>query len=144
MTSRETTSKPAIFALVVYCVGCAGPAGGDASNGQIYDAWRAGRSGVEVQATGSVARVLGKRTGPSGPHEGFLLHLTGAGGHGLTVRVESNLDIIGTLPVVDGEPATVRGEYEYDQRGGVIHWTHHDPMGRHANGFVEIGGRRYE
>jgi hypothetical protein len=60
------------------------------------------------------------------------------------VRVESNLDIIGRLPVRDGEPAIVRGEYEYDRRGGVIHWTHHDPRGRHPDGFVEIDGRRYE
>ncbi len=144
MTSPATTFRWPALALALCCVACAGPAGGDAANAQIYDAWRGGRSGIEVQASGSVARVLGERTGPSGPHEGFLLHLTGSGGHGLTVRVESNLDIMGSVPVRDGEAATVRGEYDYDPRGGVIHWTHRDPRGRHPDGFVEIDGHRYQ
>lgn len=111
----------------------------------MYEAWRAGRSRVEVQASGSIARVLGDRTGRSGPHEGFLLHLAGAGGRGLTLRVESNLTLMRTFPDLrEGETAVVRGEYEYDPRGGVLHWTHRDPLGRHPAGFVEIAGRRYD
>ncbi|HXF34134.1 MAG TPA: DUF3465 domain-containing protein [Candidatus Acidoferrales bacterium] len=142
-TSSVTTRRLCAFVLVA-ATGCATANGGDAGNAQVYEAWRGGRSHVEVQASGSVARVLGERTGPSGPHEGFLLHLTGPGGHGLTVRIESNLDLLGPLPVRSGEPATVRGEYEYDPRGGVIHWTHRDPRSRHPAGFVEIDGRRYQ
>lgn len=147
MISCATTCKPLVAALSLACfIGCATvSATGDAGNRQIYEAWRAGRSKVEVQATGSIARILGERSGESGPHQGFLLHLTGPGGHGLTVRIESNLALIRAFPALrDGEAAVVRGEYEFDRRGGVIHWTHHDPRGRHPAGFVEVGGRRYE
>jgi len=121
---------------------CAPSAHGE--EGAVYRAWAEQRSYVEVTAQGSVARVLGIRTGPSGPHEGFLLHLRGADGHGLTVRVEDNVAITGPVPIAAGDDLTVRGEYIYDARGGVIHWTHHDPRGRHQSGYLDVGGRRYQ
>jgi hypothetical protein len=144
MTSPGATPRFALAALLLSLAACTVQSVGDAGNREIYEAWRAGRSHVEVEGTGVVARVLGTRNGPSGEHEGFLLHLTGPGGHGLTVRVESNLDLMGSLPVREGRAAIVRGEYEYDPRGGVIHWTHRDPSGRHPGGFVEVDGRRYD
>ncbi len=129
-------------ALIAALAACAG--GGDsASNGAVYDAWRAHRSYVEVTANGSVARVLGSRLGPAGMHEGFLLHLTGAEGRGLTVRVEDNTDLTGPIPMRAGDSAVVRGEYIYDPRGGIIHYTHRDPRGRHASGYVQVNGRLY-
>jgi hypothetical protein len=122
--------------------GCAG-GGGDSGNAAVYDAWRAQRSRVEVTADGTVARVLGLREGPSGRHEGFLLHLRGSSGRGLTVRVEDNVDITGPIPVQPGDQVEVRGEYVYDPRGGLIHYTHHDPRGRHPSGYVRVNGRVY-
>jgi hypothetical protein len=144
MWFARTSSKLALLLAAVLSGGCAAAPGDDAANAQIYDAWRAARSGIEVQASGSIARVLGERSGRSGPHEGFLLHLTGAGGHGLTVRVESNLDIMGNFAVHEGDAAIVRGQYEYDPGGGVLHWTHRDLAGRHPGGFVEVNGHRYD
>jgi len=127
-----------ILAAALAAGGCA-PATGDAANGAVYDAWSGHQSRVEVTASGSVARVLGTHSGPSGRHEGFLLHLTGAAGHGLTVRVETNVDITGPVPLSAGDGVEVRGEYVYDARGGLIHYTHHDPRGRHPGGFVRVG-----
>jgi hypothetical protein len=123
---------------------CAGqPAGGDDANALVYQAWAQQSSHLEVTASGSVAKVLGTRTGPSGPHEGFLLHLRGAGGRGLTVRVEDNVDLTGPIPLAPGDDVEVRGEYIYDPRGGLIHYTHRDPRGRHPDGYVRVAGRYY-
>ncbi|MBC5809786.1 MAG: DUF3465 domain-containing protein [Candidatus Eremiobacteraeota bacterium] len=130
------------FALTVALAACA-PAAAD-PNAAVYDAWRAQRSRLEVTARGDVARDLGLRRGPSGLHEGFLLHLRGAGGHGLTVRVETNVDITGPVAVHAGDAVEVRGEYVYDARGGLIHYTHHDPRLRHPGGYLRVGDRTFQ
>jgi hypothetical protein len=109
----------------------------------VYDAWRRQLSHVEVTASGSVARVLGTSSGPSGVHESFLVHLRGAGGHGLTVRVEDNVDLTGPIPLAAGDDVEVRGEYIYDSSGGLIHYTHNDPRGRHPGGYVRAEGRTF-
>jgi hypothetical protein len=142
---RTDRARAAAGAALAFGTACAGPGGGnDAGNGAVYDAWRAGRSNVEVTAEGSIASILGNSGGPSGTHEGFLLHLRGASGHGLTVRVEDNVDLTGQVPLSEGEDVEVRGEYVYDANGGVIHYTHRDPSGRHAAGFIRAGDTLYQ
>ncbi len=142
-TTSTALRSHAIAALVATLAACA-PASGTASNAAVYDAWRLGRSRVEVTAVGAVARILGEREGRSGEHLGFLLHLTGSEGRGLTVRVEDNLALTGPIAIREGELATVRGEYIYDAGGGLIHYTHRDPRGRHEAGYVQAAGRLYQ
>jgi len=105
-------------------------------------AYNAGRSHVEVVADGSVTRVLGVAAGRASPHEGFLMRL--ASGCDLVVRVEANTDFTGSFPLSEGQRVAVKGEYEYYPRGGVVHWTHRDPRGRHEGGYIEAGGKLYE
>jgi len=107
----------------------------------VCDAYHGTSSGVEVIADGTVQRLLGTREGRSGEHEGFLLQLRS--GCVLTLRVETNVDFTGPIPLRAGEAVVVKGEYEYETLGGVIHWTHRDPRGRHAGGYVEAGGMYY-
>ncbi len=121
-----------------------GSRGATSDNGAVYDAWRAARSHVEVTASGSVARMLGTRRGRSGNHEGFLLHLSGSAGRGLTVRVEDNVDFTGPIPLSEGQNVVVRGEYIFDERGGIVHYTHRDPRGEHMSGYVLVDGKFYQ
>ncbi len=107
----------------------------------LCDAYAAGRSHVEVVADGTVTRVLGMQAGRVSPHEGFLMRL--ASGCAVVVRVEANTDFTGPIPIAAGQHVVVKGEYEYYQLGGVIHWTHRDPRGRHEGGYIEAGGRQY-
>jgi hypothetical protein len=43
-----------------------------------------------------------------------------------------------------GDQIELHGEYIWNERGGVIHWTHHDPSGRHADGWIKHNGRVYQ
>lgn len=79
--------------------------------------------------------------GAGGEHEGFWMRLRS--GCTLTVRVETNTGFTGPIPLSVGEYVVVKGEYEYDVDGGVIHWTHRAMGSRHASGYVEAGGRFY-
>lgn len=63
---------------------------------------------------------------------------------GSRFRVIDNVSIAPRVPASPGDRVTVRGEL-INARGGLpmVHWTHHDPGGRHADGFVMLGGRTY-
>ncbi len=136
-------TRKAALLLGLILAGCTAAPSANDGNAAVFDAWRAQRSHIEVTARGVIARDLGTRAGVSAAHEGFLLHLAGASGRGLTVRVEANVDFTGPMPIAAGESVIVRGEYEFDARGGVIHWTHRDPRGRHPGGYIEIQNKRY-
>jgi hypothetical protein len=103
--------------------------------------YSSGRSRVEVVADGTVSRVLGVQQGRVSPHQGFLFRL--GSGCDLVVRVEANTDFTGPIPLSLGQHVVVKGEYEYYLRGGVIHWTHRDPRGRHEGGYIDTGGKTY-
>jgi len=113
----------------------AAPAPGAAA---VLEAFNARRSGVEVEAIGVVARRLADdRKGL--PHERFILRVGD-----LTVLVAHNTELAPPVPVSVGDTVEVRGEYEWNQLGGVIHWTHRDPDGRHAPGWIRLRGRLYQ
>ncbi|HEY9180899.1 MAG TPA: DUF3465 domain-containing protein [Candidatus Baltobacteraceae bacterium] len=84
-----------------------------------------------------VVDVLGERSGRSGVHEGFVVS---AGAD--TYKVEDNVDITGPVPLQRGDAVSLLGQFECDD--GVIHWTHHDPRGRHPSGYIEVNGKLYE
>lgn len=106
--------------------------------GAVLEAFNARRSGVEVEATGVVVRrVADDRKGL--PHERFILRVGD-----LTVLVAHNTELAPAVPVTVGDTVEVRGEYEWNQLGGVIHWTHRDPDGRHTPGWIRLRGRLYQ
>jgi len=131
-------SKAGIVALAGVLAACAGSG---QPNADVYAAFAAQRSRVEVTASGSVTRVLGTRQGPSGNHEGFLVRLSGPAANPLTIRVEDNVDITGPIPIAPGDRVEVRGEYIYAADGGLIHFTHHNPRGSHPGGYVRVGDK---
>ena len=47
------------------------------------------------------------------------------------------------MPVREDDVISFRGEYEYTEQGGTIHWTHHDPRGTHEDGWIEYDGKQY-
>ena len=97
------------------------------------------RSNLFVECGGRVTRLLADDDRGS-RHQRFIVRIT----DGHTVLISHNIDL---APRIDdlavGDRVTFRGEYEYNDRGGVVHWTHHDPDGRHDGGWIEHEGRRY-
>lgn len=95
------------------------------------------RSNEWVEVSGTVVKLLpDDRKGTR--HQRFLLLLA----DGTTVLVAHNLEIAERAPLREGQEARLRGEYEWNEKGGVLHWTHHDPKGRHQGGWIEVNGQR--
>ena len=109
--------------------------GGDA----VEQAFAAQRSGLWLETRGRVIRIL-KDDNEGARHQKFILQLDG--GH--SVLVAHNIDLARRIPAREGVSLTVRGRYEWNDRGGVIHWTHHDPDGQEQGGWIEVGDVRYE
>jgi len=43
-----------------------------------------------------------------------------------------------------GDSVGFYGEYEWNSKGGVIHWTHLDPSGQHIAGWLKHDGKTYQ
>ena len=99
------------------------------------------RSNVEVTAAGAVTTILADAPGADGTHQRFILRLTGLT---QTVLVENNVSIGRRVPIAVGDDVTVHGEYVWNDQGGLIHFTHHDPVHTHEGGWIEVRGTRYE
>ncbi|MHC4415209.1 MAG: DUF3465 domain-containing protein [Planctomycetota bacterium] len=113
----------------------AGAATGEAL---IADAFAQRRDGIIVEAGGVVTRTLPDDREGS-PHQRFIVRL----GSGHTVLVAHNIDLAERVPVAEGDRVAFRGQYEWNDRGGVIHWTHHDPEGRRPGGWIRHHGATF-
>lgn len=105
---------------------------------EVEDAYHQHLSGVTVEATGAVERLLPDDTDGT-RHQRFILHLA----LGLSVLVVHNIDVAQRVPVSPKDIVTVHGEYAYNEKGGAIHWTHHDPDGRKVGGWIRFESREY-
>ena len=97
-------------------------------------------SGVQVGGSGKVVKILPDDNEGS-RHQRFILKLNS----NQTLLIAHNIDIapkIENLKVDDH--VNFYGEYEWNSKGGVIHWTHHDPNGRHGGGWLNHGGKMYQ
>ena len=106
----------------------------------IARAFEAQRSGVQVASEGVVERVLSDDNAGS-RHQRFILRLES--GH--NVLVAHNIDRAPRLRGLQpGDRVAFFGEYAWNAKGGVIHWTHHDPNGRHIAGWLSHKDQRVQ
>ncbi|MFV5367595.1 DUF3465 domain-containing protein [Acinetobacter junii] len=107
---------------------------------KIMQAYQQQISNIQVQSKGEVKAILADDNDGS-RHQKMILKLE----NGLTVLVAHNIDL---APRVEGlrkgEIVEFYGEYEYSPKGGVIHWTHHDPQGKHVDGWLKYQGKSYQ
>ncbi|HEY2882873.1 MAG TPA: DUF3465 domain-containing protein [Pirellulales bacterium] len=106
----------------------------------LSDAFEHHRSRVEVEGVGRVVRILSDDTEGT-EHQKFILQLAS----GQELLVAHNTDLAERVPSLrKGDTIEFCGEYEWNEKGGVLHWTHHDPQGRHADGWLKHEGRVFQ
>lgn len=106
----------------------------------IASAFQNHESGVQVVGEGLVERVLSDDNDGS-RHQRFILRLAS----GQTLLVAHNIDLAPRLDsLATGDIVKFNGVYEWNTKGGVIHWTHRDPAGQHAEGWLQHNGMIYK
>lgn len=103
-------------------------------------AFKNNQSDIQVGGSGKVIKILPDDTQGS-RHQKFILKLNS----GQSILIAHNIDIAPRISALNvGDHINFYGEYEWNPKGGVVHWTHHDPSGRHEGGWLNHGGKIYE
>lgn len=114
-------------------------------NDAIVKAFASQRSDVQVKGCGQVIKLLADDNEGS-RHQKFLVRLTGVtGAQNMTLLIAHNIDLAPRINrLTEGGDISFYGEYEFNPKGGVVHWTHRDPAARHQDGWIEVEGQRYQ
>jgi hypothetical protein len=107
---------------------------------KIKDAYDNAQSDIWVQSQGEVVKILKDDT-DGDRHQRFLLRLS----NGHTILIAHNIDLAPRIEgLKTGDTVMFYGQYVWNNKGGVIHWTHHDPTMRKLGGWLMYQGKRYE
>jgi len=113
---------------------------GNGSDEILATAFTAQKSGLQVEGVGEVIRIL-PDDNDGNRHQRFIVRLAS----GQTLVVAHNVDLAPRIAGLNlGDSVLFNGEYEWNSQGGVIHWTHRDPDGRHTDGWIKHGGQTYQ
>ncbi|MGZ8250913.1 MAG: DUF3465 domain-containing protein [Methylophilaceae bacterium] len=106
----------------------------------ISEAFQSRNSNVLVEATGRVVKVLADDNQGS-RHQRFIVKLD----NGITVLIAHNIDLASRIDSLKaGDEVAFKGEYAWNAKGGLVHWTHHDPQGQHVAGWLRHNGQTYQ
>lgn len=110
------------------------------ANDSLWRAFKNRQSDLQVQGAGVVIKVLRDDTKGS-RHQKFIIR----GAPQQSVLVAHNIDLAPRLEgLKKGDFVEFNGEYEWNAKGGIIHWTHKDPKGYHASGWLKYKGDIYQ
>ena len=106
----------------------------------IADLYAKKHSQVWVEDNGIVLKVLADDVNGA-RHQRFLVKV----GTDQTLLFVHNIDLAARVENMKlGDHIAFSGEYIYNPKGGIIHWTHHDPQGKHKAGWIKLNGKIYE
>jgi hypothetical protein len=115
------------------------PDQGTGSDQLLTSAYENRQSNIQVGGSGVVVKILPDDLEGS-RHQRFILRLSS----GQTILISHNIDLAHSVDALrKGDTVEFFGEYEWNSEGGVVHWTHHDPDGRHKTGWLKHNGSIY-
>lgn len=104
----------------------------------IADAIAEKKSGLIVQGFAAVKSVL-PDDADNGKHQNFIVSLE----NGRTFSVSHDVDVAPRVPLKQADLIEFRGQYDWNDQGGIVHWTHHDPDMNHQDGWIKLNGKVY-
>ena len=72
-------------------------------------------------------------------HQRFVIDI----GDRQTLLIAHNTDLAERVPLGMGDRVRVRGLYEWNDLGGLLHWTHRDPLEDEEGGWILYRRRTY-
>lgn len=72
-------------------------------------------------------------------HQKWVVRLS----NGETMQAVYNLGMCPRVPVRVGDVISMGGQFIWTNKGGLLHWLHHDPRGRRPDGYVFVNGQFY-
>ena len=105
---------------------------------QIMDAVANKRAGIMVQHWGTVSRTMLDDKGVDKLQK-FLVTLE----NGHLLLFAHDLSIAQRVPIATGDRIEFRGRFDWNDVGGLIHRTHHDPQMSFEDGWLRHNGRVY-
>lgn len=111
-----------------------------ANSTAIEQAYNNRQQSIQVMGTGDVVKILPDDL-QGAKHQKFILKIS----KDLTILIAHNIDLAPRInSLKKGDEVTFNGEYEYNNKGGVVHWTHHDPRKKHPEGWLKHEGKTYK
>ncbi len=112
----------------------------EVSNQALIDAFKHKKSDIFVAGSGVVKKLLADDNKGS-RHQKFLVSISPE----QTLLFAHNIDLAPRVENLQiGDALIFKGEYVYNPKGGVIHWTHQDPRGDQLGGWIKHNGKIYE
>ena len=110
------------------------------SDKAFQNAFKNKQSNIQVGGSGEVIKILPDDT-QGNRHQKFIIELNS----GQTLLIAHNIDIAPRIKNLNiGDHINFYGEYEWNSKGGVVHWTHHAPSNHHEGGWINHGGKLYQ
>lgn len=106
----------------------------------LADAFSNRQRNLQVSGEGVVTKLLPDDNDGS-RHQKFIIALRS----GQTLLIAHNIDLAPRISSLrKGDSIQFSGQYEWNEKGGVVHWTHHDPNGSHVAGWLKHNGQIYQ
>ena len=123
-----------------FLISTTGPNSKKVDDDAIGRAFASQASDIQVEGEGTVIRILADDS--NGPrHQRFIVEVPS----GQTVLITHNIDIAPRINELEvGNRVRFFGEYVWNAKGGLLHWTHKDPRGKHVAGWIVHEGKTYQ